>query len=36
MDRAYDTQRSKEECIQDFCERSWRKQIDEDVQIILQ
>jgi hypothetical protein len=36
MGRKCDTQRSKGEWIQDFCETSWRNQIDEDVQITLQ
>jgi len=36
MGRECDTQRSKGERIQDFCETSWKKQIEEDVQIILQ
>jgi hypothetical protein len=31
MGRECDTQRNKGECIQNFCETSWRKQIDEDV-----
>ena len=35
MGRYCDRQRSKVEFIQDFCQISWRKQLDEDAQIIL-
>jgi hypothetical protein len=35
MGRECETHRRERECIQDFGGVSWRKNIDEDVQIIL-